>query len=389
MKIRNARTDQIAYYLFYAAVIIEVLMVIVDKSSYTNPIEGRLFQLTFLMFLGKVCLTKYSRKEYVCIFLFCLLGIISYFAADRNEVLRFVIFIAACKNMDMEKCLKLVFWMTLAGCLLLILLSVTGIYGAAVLTQEYGRGEVESRYILGLGHPNALQCMVWALTTLGLFLYSERMKWYGYFGALAVNLFFFYLTDSKTSLLAAVFTIIYMAVVKAIRNDIFRKICCVCGGIITIGCIVFSIVIAANAYRVYNYHWYMEWSETTDVFLKLDDALTGRIHSLVGTVRWEGTTQTWSLFSAPENHYYFDMGWIRLFYWYGIIPAGIFIIVLFLLMIYCVRQKKYMAFIMIVSFAVYTVIEAHAVSVYLARNYVLFLLGAYWGQMIDGRKKSA
>ena len=42
---------------------------------------------------------------------------------------------------------------------------------------------------------------------------------------------------------------------------------------------------------------------------------------------------------------------------------------------------------MIVSFAVYTVVEAHAVSVYLARNYVVFILGAYWYQMIRVEKE--
>ena len=70
------RGVKIAYGSFYLAVMIEVLMVIVDKSAYTNPIEGRLFQLTFLLCLIKVVLTRYSWKEYGIIgigrhFLFC------------------------------------------------------------------------------------------------------------------------------------------------------------------------------------------------------------------------------------------------------------------------------------------------------------------------------
>ena len=44
-----------------------------------------------------------------------------------------------------------------------------------------------------------------------------------------------------------------------------------------------------------------------------------------------------------------------------------------------------MAVVMILSITIYTVVEAHFVSVYIARNYLLFLLGMYWYQMIPHR----
>lgn len=381
MREKRNITTTIAYYSFYIGVVIEVLVVLIDKSAFINPIEGRIFQITFLLFLLKVCFTEYSFKEYGAIILFLVFGTISYCATGRNEIVRLVVFAAACKDINIKSCLKLVFYMTLIGCIIIILLSLTGLYGTAFLTMDYGRGAEETRYVLGMGHPNALQCMVWALTTLGLYLYGERMDWYGFGGFFIVNVFFFYLTDSKTSLLVAVLTIVYSGIIRYIKNDAFRKLCCVGGGLLAIGCIVLSIIIAANAWRVYNFHWYSEWSKVTEIFLKMDEALTGRIHSLVGTTRWEGTIQTWSLFSEPANHYYFDMGWIRLFYWYGIIPASIFILVMLQLMLYCTRQKDYMGFVMIMAFAVYSLPEAHGISVYLARNYVFFLIGAYWNQM--------
>ena len=74
MQNRRKIFEKIAYYSFYLAVVIEVLIVVVDKSAYINPIEGRLFQLTFLLFTVKTALTKYSWKEYLVIFLFLLLG---------------------------------------------------------------------------------------------------------------------------------------------------------------------------------------------------------------------------------------------------------------------------------------------------------------------------
>ena len=116
-------------------------------------------------------------------------------------------------------------------------------------------------------------------------------------------------------------------------------------------------------------------------FVKLNEIFNGRIRILVENDGFEGTVGTWSLFSRPENNYFFDMGWIRLFYWFGIIPAGVFLGALLLLMVYCYKKQDYMAAVVIISISVYSVIEAHVFSDYLARNYIFFLLGAYWYQM--------
>ena len=386
MKIEQKQIEKIAYGSFYLGVIIEVLIVIIDKSALINPIEGRLFQLTFLLFLIKTCLTRYEKKEYAVIAAFLALGAISYFMTSRNDTIRIVMFLAACKNVDMQKCLKLVFYMTLAGCLLIMFLSLFGIGGGIALTQDYGRGSVEIRYTFGMGHPNALQCMVWALTVLALYLYGEKWKWYGYVAVLAVNVGFFFLTDSKTSFLVGVFAVLYTFLLKVVKNDSIRKWLGICGMGISGFSVLFSVWIAANAYRIYEYKWHFEWSRMTQILVYLDRALTGRIASLVGTTEWEGTLQTWKLFSDPSSHYFFDLGWVRVFYWYGIIPGIIIVAVFLYMLIYCIQKKRYMELSMAVAFAVYTLVEAHAVSDYIGRNYVLFILGGMWSCILYREK---
>lgn len=377
----------IAYCCFYLAVMIEVLIVIVDKSAYTNPIEGRLFQFTFLLFLITVILTKYSWKEYLTIFLFLLLGAVSYFVTGRNEIVRVVMFMAACRDVDMEKCLKVVFYMTLVGCAVIIMLSVTGVYGAISMTQEYRMGSVETRYTLGMGHPNALQCMVWALTTLGLYLYGEKMRWYSYLLVAVVNVGFFLLTDSRTGLLITMFVIVLAFLVK-VSNRTWKKISGICCMAVTSAAVIGSLIVALNARRVYHYGWHQDYynyygvDSVTSFFLKLNSMLTGRIWSIMETAAYEEDLGFWWLFSKPENHRYFDMGWIRLLHWYGIIPACVFVIALIVMMYYCYRKEHYRALVLITSFSLYTVIEAHAVSVYLARNYVFFLMGMYWSLIL-------
>lgn len=377
-KEKESLLSKIAYYSFYSAVIIEVLMVIIDKSNYTNPIEGRLFQLTFLLFLIKVCLTKYTRREYAVILLFCLLGAASYFITERNEIIRLVMFVAACKNIEMKKCLKMVFWLTLSGCLAIILLSVTGIYGAVSLTQDYGRGSIETRYTLGMGHPNALQCMVWALTALGIYLYREKMRFYHFVVVFILNVAAFVLSDSKTSFLVAVFTIAvaYLSGEKLPKR--IKKLCAWLNGVVVIGSIGASIVMAANAYRVYNHDWHCVSDPVTMLFVRLNDLLNGRVRILTETVGWEGSMNSWTLFSGPDSIYYFDMGWVRLFYWYGIIPGCVFVAVIVILLIYLLKKEDYLSIALIAAISLYTIAEAHVISVYLARNYVFFLIGAAW-----------
>lgn len=390
MKIEQKQIEKIAYGSFYLGVIIEVLMVIIDKSALINPIEGRLFQLTFLLFLIKTCLTRYDKKEYAVIAAFLVLGAISYFVTGRNDIVRIVMFLAACKNVDMQKCMKLVFYMTLTGCLIIMFLSFFGIGGGIALTQDYGRGSVETRYTFGMGHPNALQCMVWALTVLALYLYGEKWKWYGYTAALAVNIGFFFLTDSKTSLAAGVFAVGFTWIICKCKGEKIIKLCGIGSILVTVGSIILSILVACKAHYVYEYDWGIDKSKTAYAYKVLDNILTGRMRSLCDNERWEGTISTWKLFAEPANNYYFDMGWIRLFYWYGIIPGLIVAAVILIWMIQCYRRKENMVLMIIVSIAVYTVFEAHMVSAYIGRNYLLFILGASWCQLLKygDRKES-
>lgn len=379
--------EKAAYYLFYIGVIIEALLVLIDKSAYTNPVEGQIFRLTFLLFFVKVCLTKYSVKEYLVIAFFLAIGVISYFITGRNEIIRVVMFMAACKDIDMMKCLRLVFWMTLAGCFLIILLSLAGVFGTIALTQDYGRGSVETRYVLGMGHPNALQCMVCVLTMLGLYLYHTKWKWYYYILTFGLNVFFFLLTHSKTGLLVAAGTIILYFIASRIRGRGLTRVFAAGNMAVFAGSIIISVMSAKDAMCLWHYYWENEVNPQIRFYVLLDNLLTGRIHSLVETNNHEGIMSTWSLFSRPESNYYFDMGWVRLFYWYGIIPALLAIMVLAGLMVYFARRRKFDEMVFLSMLALYTVVEAHIVSVYIARNYLLFLVGMYWWKWVKNERE--
>ena len=373
---------------FYLGLLIEIGIVLWDKSTFINPYEGKLFRVTFTLFGTALLMTHYSKKEWLTIVLFGILGTVSYLITGRNEILRIVVFIAACKEMDMKQVMKTLFWMTLAGCLVIAAASLFGIFGEIFVTQTYETaGSPDTRFTLGFGHPNTLYCMVWVLMLLGMYVYSEKMKWYTYLGLAIGSLGMFFMTKTATGILIALFSLVLAAMFQYLPKLRESK---VIQGLSLVGyavCLIVSVLGAANAQRVSDYYWSRDFSLKAKFYVYIDKILTGRLLTLASTETAQGTIKSWKLFSTPQSNYYFDLGWVRLFYWYGIIPAVIFILILLYLLYFCFKKKDYMAVVMILSITIYTVVEAHFVSVYIARNYLLFLLGMYWWRMIPKKER--
>jgi uncharacterized membrane protein YwaF len=79
--------------------------------------------------------------------------------------------------------------------------------------------------------------------------------------------------------------------------------------------------------------------------------------------------------------HYFDMGWVKLFYRYGVIPGALYVLACLLLLWQFYRRKDACGLVVFVIFAIYTVVEAHLVSPYIGRNYLLMMMGTmFFGQ---------
>lgn len=354
---------------FYLGLILELLIVIIDKSAYTNPILGQMFRLTFVLFGLKLVCSRYSLKEWLWILAFGVIAGICYLCSTRDEAVRLVVFCAAFQDVDLKKALKLAFWFTLAGCLVLVGLAVTGIFGKMYIIDEGDRG---IRYCFGLGHPNAFYCMFWVLVTLGIYLYHEKMKVWHYGVLAAAGVLLFLPTDSRTGVLILFFTLAFSLLLTCWTGAGEQGWICILGIAAFLLCIGLSVWIAA--YEPYQ-----------GPFYPYDRYFTGRITSMNTLEGGGGILRNWRLFSRPENNKLFDMGYVRLFYWYGIIPGAIYLAVYGLLMHHCWKRKDAFGFMLLVSFALYTMLEAHLVSVYLGRNYALFLLGACWPRIFCGK----
>lgn len=401
---RKLKKSRLPWYLFYGGLTIELLIVIVDKSNLINPFEGRLFQITFLIFLLKLLLTDYSKKEWHWIVGLELLAFFSYWVTGANELIRIVTFVAACKNIPLKQMMRYAFYVTLAGCAVIVLLSVTGIYGDISLTQAYGRESAETtiyigvepaketRYTLGMGHPNALSCMFLMLLVMAVYVYFERMKWYLYLFLMLLNVGVYALSGSKTSMLittAFLAGACALTYCRFLREDRFGYLC---GLLVFAACIAFSVDAAVCAQRVRDVQWNeFYYGEPLDdrhivTLAKIDRRISGRIISLTDTEANDGMIQTWSLFSRPENmEHYFDMGWVKVFYRYGIVPGIMYLLAHLALLWRIYRRKDACGLAVFTVLAVYTVVEAHLVSFYIGRNLLLMMMGWYFFPVESGK----
>ena len=232
-----------------------------------------------------------------------------------------------------------------------------------------------ARLCLGVGNSNALACMIWALMTLGLYLWQNRLKIWHFALLFLLTWLTYAATRTRTALLVMAGTIL-LAALFTYGENLRRAAWIYLAGI--------GAVLAGVGFSVYA-AYISDWYEFLPGWVvKIDRALTGRITSIYAFENGGGVLENWKLFSAPQYTEYFDMGYVRLFFWYGIIPGICCVLAVCWLIWLCKKRGDAMGFVLVLSFALYTVIEAHAVSVYLARNYALLLLGAYWAEGVNG-----
>lgn len=271
--------------------------------------------------------------------------------------------------------MKVTFVSSVLGCLGLVGLAFAGIQGHLYQTYDYGHG-VETRWDLGLGHPNSLHCMAAMLLIFGLYLFEKRMKLYLYVLLGVGNVLLYGLTRSNTAFAISMLALMLSLILHYGKKLAAGNAVYFLGEAFLFGGLLFSVF--CGIYRPSDHR----------LLAKLDHVLTGRISSLWTTTFHEGTLSTWKWFGQRLNVCYFDLGWLRVVYWYGVIPAIVIIVLTFALLEHARKTRDKAAFLLLLCFGLYTVFEAHLVSAYIGRNYALFIAALYLPKML-GRTEPA
>ena len=366
---------------------LELMVMIVEKSSAYAPYDSYLFRVGFMMALAVVLLSSYTGKQWLVVAGVSLLTFIHYRLTGSNDLLRYAMFIFACRDYKPEKVIKFSFFVSLAGFLIIVLLSVLGVLGEISMTGDFGRSVgVETRFVFGFGHPNTFHGAFYSLLLMGLYLWeikdpalaknaddTAKRRAFAFFAACFVlNLILFAVTRSRTAAIIGGISVICMGFLHFADDgsDRIKKTVCGAGILIILADIGFSV-------------WSAAVSKLTDdrngFIFKLSRLLNDRILNLYyNTKKHKGSLQTWTLLGiGADRDKYFDMGWVRLYYWYGIIPGILVTLLVIALMIICVERGDMAAVVLIASLSVYTVIEATFVSRYVGRMFMLPIAGVY------------
>jgi hypothetical protein len=218
-----------------------------------------------------------------------------------------------------------------------------------------------------------------------LWLYGESGSLLWYVAVIAGSAVFSVFTRSRTGIMILFMTLILAVIIRVFPKLKDAKIMYILEVLITPVMCVASAVLAAG-YSEYGYTGQGIEIPFPRLFWAIDYGINNRISNLYCTVPEHGAILSkWQLFAGHNAEDYFDMGWVRLFYWYGIIPTALIAVAVALVIYVCYKKRDMWTMLIILSLSVYTIIEATFVSRYMGRAFYLLIAGVYLGYLIKGK----
>ena len=365
--IYRLKVDKIANKIFCIALTIELLIMMLGHSAFDIPYRGRLTHLAFFLFGCKVLLTKYTKREKLAIVCLGIIGAISYFAIRDEWVIRIIMMVVASKNIVLKKVLRYIFWVSLIGTIVIVMLSLFGIGGQLVDIRDYGRGEIESRWCLGFSHANNIHGTIWYILSIGILVYFQKLKWYHYLIFSVANIGLYMLTLSRGGWLVIQAVIVAAFVYRYYPKIAERKWIYFLGMSGTLFCAGIGIYVVIFGI------------DTTPGLRKLSDVLTRRLEVLT----WWEKTEYWKLFGSIRERRLTDVGFITVLARYGYVVFALYLLIILLLVGYYCRNKKWMEFVVLMTCVVYTFMEStYTINVYLLCNFTFLLLIGTWNHLL-------
>ncbi len=305
-------------------VFLELLVMVTDHSSFMElPFRGRFTHVAFAIFFVKILFTNYTKVQWGVLVVSGILGVVSYLTCGDEYVIRTVVFVFATKGIELKKVLKII----LLGMILVTILNsglaILGIAGDVRQTAHYGRGQLETRYMLGFNHANNLHDVVWYILAVALLLTHKKWNWKYYMLATIGNIGLFLLTASRNGMIAIQLLIIACFIMQYFPKLKEMRFPYALSGIGLGICLWMTWL--GGAYGAVN-------SKLAAFF---DKFLTNRLEMI-----WEyAPISAWKLFPEGRELMYVDNGFATMFFHYGYV-VGIAYIVFLVYMLFRLYKKK-------------------------------------------------
>ena len=281
----------------------------------------------WLLFI-KILLTRYTKKEFFILAPVTILALYNYTVSGNIYCVYTILVIACMKDVDYAALFKVLFYSTLGSVIFVGILSFFNIGSPTQLTQDFGRGLVETRYCFGLYHPNIWHQAIGRCIIFACIGYHKQLNIIHLLILFVFNYFIYRMSVSRTGLIAVSIVLILMIFYKYLTkfmHTLFIKICAVIGMLGVYGLyIYYTIKLAGEEYHLPAelFNW---------------KVATGRLRQALDFLE----THPIQMFSSrfPDDGTLFDCGFFRIFYECGYLWAGILFLSLFTLVIIALKNN--------------------------------------------------
>lgn len=363
---------------FVLAVCVELFMGVLHHAGHFIPGTRFILWLLFAVYCIMAFSQCISKHELILLVIFETIGVILYMKSGVNTGIKMPIFVLACKKVELRRLAKYMLYVLVISFFSIILLNLFFNVGETYFASL--RGFNGMRIQFGFTNPNVCQFIATMIMLFTFYLFNDDMKLWMRMIIGVIMVFFMIATCSRTGAILGLFIFIAFVFLRYCRlnhieNYLFGLQIC---------SFIFLVCISMlAAFQVEN-----------GLLSLINTIISGRMNQLDTTTNSAGTfllayAENWSLFSSKENKNFYDMGYIQIFYYYGIVPAIGYLGYVVYGYISAWKNKDFRGQLAILGCTIYMFMESLMFTNYLPFDFLfLFSTFAIWkGKNIADEKK--
>ena len=366
--------------VFFTISSAELVMGLLGICNVTLPMS-RFILWGFLAVYAVIVLRGYySRSEKLLLGVLLVSGVLLYINSGINTGIKAPIYLYALKNVDIKKYCKISFIVLAVTTIGIMIASIFAGFGTLyIMDVRSYRGFNGLRYSFGFSNPNRTMAVLLAIMLLFLHLYGDKIKWYGYIALAAAFTGLYYFINSRTAFFLGIFILILSFCVNYVKWDNWNSIVFILFLVTFSGMLLVSVLAAS--------HYESGW------MARIDYAISGRMSQLETYPGSENDAlpfvENWHLFGSRLNQGGYDLGYVQIFYYYGIVPAICYLAFVIYVAVRAWKNKKTGQIVVLLGFCIYLFMENVYFSNFIPINFLLVYSGVIvWGIYEREKKKS-
>lgn len=355
--------------IFITISCIELFLGLLRLCHVTLPFSRYLLWFFTLFYVAVAAVRQYSKREKIVFGVLMVFGTLLYINTGLNKGIRGVFYLFALKGMDMRKYYKSMLIVLVTSSVFFAVLSKCGFLGIFTIQDvRSNRGFNGLRYCFGYENANRAMAVMFFALVCGLILYHE--KWYSYAVMAVIYVILFYLTDSRTGFIVGAAVLAGVCCVQYIRWEGWS------GFVFSVFTVVFAAMLVISVLAAFRAEF--DWLDRINHFI------SGRMNQLAkytcDTAYALPYVENWHLFGDRGNHNDYDLGYIQIFYYYGIVPAVCYLSCVVGAAVKVWRDNEAWKLVLLLGLCVYLFMESVYFSNFVPVDFLLvYAISLLWG----------